>query len=223
MDLVTVTDTILGLRTPPIRITEIEEDENGFLQITAEEFPLGAATATLYPMQPVTNNPITRNDRRPIRSTRRLIFEPPRRPGRPDAAGLDRGFRWLRRRCRPELGRRYVWLSLDDTSYSQIGTIGQPARKGLIAAALPLFHRHQPRRDGHAGGQFGRKRPRAVERQCGGCCARQHALHRRFRLLISSRPRRSRRQPIFTDDALPRSLQLRQRAHCFRRAIRPAR
>ena len=31
MDLVTVTDTLLGLSNAPIRITEIEEDENGFL------------------------------------------------------------------------------------------------------------------------------------------------------------------------------------------------
>ncbi|HUZ31507.1 MAG TPA: phage tail protein, partial [Xanthobacteraceae bacterium] len=76
MDLVTVTDSLLGLSNAPVRITEIEEDENGFLQVTAEEFPLGAATATLYATQPVANNPIDRNIAAdPVNPP--IIFEPP--------------------------------------------------------------------------------------------------------------------------------------------------
>ena len=104
MDLVTVTDAILGLSNAPIRITEIEEDENGFLQVTAEEFPLGVATATLYPTQPVTNNPINRNVA--ARSGQHADYlRAAVGAGRRDAAGLDRGVRRLRRRCRSELGR----------------------------------------------------------------------------------------------------------------------
>jgi hypothetical protein len=61
MDLVTVTDTILGLSNTPIRITEIEEDENGYLEITAEEFPQGVATAVLYPTATGSGNTINRN------------------------------------------------------------------------------------------------------------------------------------------------------------------
>ena len=92
MDLVTVTDALLGLANAPIRITEIEEDENGFLSVTAEEFPLGAATATLYQTQPVTNNPLNRNaaadpvTRRSSLSRRRHLSDRPRRSGSPHRA-----------------------------------------------------------------------------------------------------------------------------------------
>ncbi len=115
MDLVTVTDSILGLSNAPIRITEIEEDENGFLSVTAEEFPLGVATATLYPTQPVTNNPINRNVAAdPVNPP--IIFEPPsalvgverrrfgsRRPAARAASPIRIG------------AAAYVWLSLDGT------------------------------------------------------------------------------------------------------------
>src|SRR5579883_3446146 len=39
MDLVNITDSALGLNNVTVRITEIEEDEDGLLSITAEEFP----------------------------------------------------------------------------------------------------------------------------------------------------------------------------------------
>src|SRR5258708_13983931 len=51
MDLVTLTDSRLGLNQYPVRILEISEDESGLLDIFAEEFPWGTATATLYPVQ----------------------------------------------------------------------------------------------------------------------------------------------------------------------------
>jgi hypothetical protein len=61
MDLVTVTDSILGLSNTAIRITEIEEDENGYLEISAEEFPQGVATATLYPTATGAGSTVNRN------------------------------------------------------------------------------------------------------------------------------------------------------------------
>lgn len=51
MDLVTVTDSTLGLNLVPVRILSIEEDDQWRLSITAEEFPWGTATPTLYPKQ----------------------------------------------------------------------------------------------------------------------------------------------------------------------------
>ena len=143
MDLVTVTDQILGLSNAPIRITEIEEDENGFLQVTAEEFPLGAATATLYPVQQVTNNPINRNIAAdPVNTP--VIFEPPAALVGPTpqvwiaASGGSGGV------ADPNWGGAYVWLSLDNTSYSQIGTINAPARQGLLSASLGGFSGTNP-------------------------------------------------------------------------------
>lgn len=138
MDLVTVTDAILGLSNAAIRITEIEEDENGFLSVAAEEFPLGIATATLYPTQGVTNNPISRaTPADPVNAP--IVFEPPSSlvGATPQvwiaASGGSGGV------ADPNWGGCNVWASLDGTSYSQIGAIGQPARMGTITAALPLF------------------------------------------------------------------------------------
>jgi len=143
MDLVTVTDSILGLSNAPIRITDIEEDENGFLQIAAEEFPLGAATATRYPVQPVTNNPINRNvAAAPVNAP--IIFEPPSALVGPTAqvwiaaSGGSGGV------ADPNWGGANVWLSLDNSSYSQIGTIGAPARQGVLPASLASFSLTNP-------------------------------------------------------------------------------
>jgi len=138
MDLVTVTDAILGLADAPVRITEIEEDEGGFLQVTAEEFPLGAATATLYPTQPVTNNPINRDVAAdPVNTP--VIFEPPSALAGPNAqiwiaaSGGSGGV------ADPNWGGANVWLSLDNTTYGQIGAIVAPARQGALTASLPAF------------------------------------------------------------------------------------
>jgi hypothetical protein len=61
MDLVTVTDTILGLFNTAIRITAIEEDDKGLLQISAEEYPQGVASAVLYPIATASGNSVDRN------------------------------------------------------------------------------------------------------------------------------------------------------------------
>lgn len=138
MDLVTVTDSILGLANAPIRITEIEEDENGFLQVTAEEFPLGAATATLYATQAVSNNPINRNlASDPANAP--IIFEPPSALVGTTAQVWIAASGGLGGVADPNWGGALVWLSLDGSSYFQIGTIVSPSRQGVLTAALPAF------------------------------------------------------------------------------------
>jgi hypothetical protein len=76
MDLVTVTDSGLGLTNVAIRITAIEEDDAGLLGVTAEEFPQGTATAVQYPVQ--TKSPNSTNQAvMPARVNPPTIFEPP--------------------------------------------------------------------------------------------------------------------------------------------------
>jgi hypothetical protein len=143
MDLVTVTDSILGLSDAPIRITDIEEDENGFLQVTAEEFPLGAATATLYATQAVSNNPINRNVA-PDPVNPPVIFEPP------SALVGSTAQVWIAASggsggvADPNWGGAFVWLSLDGSSYTQIGTVVTPSRQGVLTASLPVFSGTNP-------------------------------------------------------------------------------
>jgi hypothetical protein len=131
MDLVTVTDGPLGLNKAPVRILDIEEDENGFLEVTAEEFPAGAATATLYATQTITNNPLNRNVAAgPVNAP--IIFEPTDELGR----GLQI---WAAVSSNtPYWGGAYVWASYaEDGSYAAIGTIDGPARMGATTADLP--------------------------------------------------------------------------------------
>src|SRR3546814_8387867 len=58
MDVVTLTDARLGLAQRPVRIVELEEDDQGNLAFTAEDFIAGIGQATAYPKQQVSNTPI---------------------------------------------------------------------------------------------------------------------------------------------------------------------
>ena len=131
MDLVTVTDTVLGLDKTPIRITTIEENENGYLEITAEEFPLGYATATKYATTSVVNVPSDRNvDPGSVADV--LIFEP--------TDQLGGGLVIMAGACsaNPLWGGCNIWLSYqEDGNYSQIGTVKATARIGVTTADLP--------------------------------------------------------------------------------------
>lgn len=51
-DIVEITDDGLGLSSYPVRIIQIDEDEEGNYAITAEDFPIGVANSPLYTMQP---------------------------------------------------------------------------------------------------------------------------------------------------------------------------
>jgi Putative phage tail protein len=76
MDLVTVTDSALGLSNVAIRIVSIDEDDAGLLDVTAEEFPGGTATAVQYPVQIGGSNP-TSQSVIPARVNAPIIYEPP--------------------------------------------------------------------------------------------------------------------------------------------------
>ncbi len=75
MDLVTITDSALGLTNTTIRITSIEEDD-GLLSVTAEEFPGGIATGVEYSVEENSSNS-TNQAVVPARINAPVIFEPP--------------------------------------------------------------------------------------------------------------------------------------------------
>lgn len=76
MDIVTLTDANLGLDNTSVRITEIEEDDDGLLTITAEEFLAGVGNSVRYPVQPPGGNSVNQGVL-PSRVNPPLIFEPP--------------------------------------------------------------------------------------------------------------------------------------------------
>jgi hypothetical protein len=131
MDIVTLTDANLGLNKTPVRIVEVQEDKDGLLYFKAEEFPVGTATAALYPSQSGSGTALNYNIA-PGNANVPVIFEPP------DAlttAGLEvwigasgSGSNW---------GGCDVWVSFDNTTYQRVGTIHGSARQGVLSAVLP--------------------------------------------------------------------------------------
>ena len=129
MDLVTLTDEGLGLNKTPVRIIEIEEDEEGVLTVKAEDFPMGAATATAYPTQPSLGYSADYN-KSPGNAHAPVIFEAPLQltGGKPQI--------WLATAGGDMWGGAEVWISTDGDSYTRIGATNKKARFGSLSAPL---------------------------------------------------------------------------------------
>lgn len=129
MDLVTLTDEGLGLNKTPVRIIEIEEDEEGVLTVKAEDFPMGAATATAYPTQPSLGYSADYN-KSPGNAHAPVVFEAPLQltGGEPQI--------WLATAGGDMWGGAEVWISTDGNSYTRIGATNKKARFGSLSAPL---------------------------------------------------------------------------------------
>lgn len=137
MDIVTITDANLGLSNAAVRIVEIEEDDQGLLSVTAEELTVSISTPALYPTAAAAKS--TPNQgvyAEPVNPP--LIFEPPTQLSNGVAQlwlGASGGASGL---ADPNWGGCYVWLSYDNSTYSQIGVINQPLRQGTLTSSLAL-------------------------------------------------------------------------------------
>ena len=130
MDLVTLTDGGLGLDKTPVRITEIEEDEDGVLNVKAEDFPFGTASATEYPTQPSLGYSADYNVS-PGNAHAPVMFEAPLQltGGEPEI--------WLATAGGDMWGGAEVWVSTNGDSYTRVGAVSGKARYGSLTAALP--------------------------------------------------------------------------------------
>lgn len=132
-DLVTLTTTVDGMKLNRrlVRIEEINEDETGELEIVAREVPGQTASAAAYASHSSAGyqpNP----DVAPGSVTSPVLFIPPT-----GLLALD-GEAWLAAgSSSANWGGCQVWISADDVSYQQIGTITTAARYGTLTAALP--------------------------------------------------------------------------------------
>jgi hypothetical protein len=120
----------LGASALTVRITAVEEDEEGTLSITAEDFFGGYSTAVAYPKQPgagyVPNWSSSPGDINPP-----IIFEPP-------AALLTGALEvWIALSGGLDWGGAQVWISTDGNSYALMGTVNSPAAQGVLTADLP--------------------------------------------------------------------------------------
>lgn len=130
MDIVTLTDAGLGLDKTPVRITEIEEDEEGVLSVKAEDYPLGVHTVSEYPTQPSLGYSADYNVS-PGNAHAPVIFEAPLQltGGEPQI--------WMATAGGDMWGGAEVWVSTDGDSYTRVGAVNHKARFGSLTAALP--------------------------------------------------------------------------------------
>lgn len=128
MDIVTLTDESLGLDRFPVRITRIEEDQDGLLTVTAEELALGSRSAVEYDLQ--ASNGYQGGNEEPGNVNAPVIFEPP--------LDLTDGKNqvWVAASGGSNWGGCNVWASLDNTTYEMIGTIYGSARYGQLVTAI---------------------------------------------------------------------------------------
>ncbi|ENV34570.1 hypothetical protein L289_2604 [Acinetobacter gerneri DSM 14967 = CIP 107464 = MTCC 9824] len=128
MDIVTLTDESLGLDRFPVRITRIEEDQDGLLTVTAEELALGSRSAVEYDLQ--ASNGYQGGNEEPGNVNAPVIFEPPLEltDGKNQIwVAASGGINW---------GGCNVWASIDNTTYEMIGTIYGSARYGTLVSAI---------------------------------------------------------------------------------------
>ena len=136
MDLVTITDTRLGLVKKPVRLTSVKEsfdDTKGWtLECEAEQFIYGLNEPT--PMEIQAINPYALVGNTPPGNTNApVIFEVPDRLG---GSGYNV---WMGLAgSSPQWGGCLVWMSVDGTNYEQIGYIFGRSVMGTLAASLPF-------------------------------------------------------------------------------------
>ena len=124
MDIVTLTDPGLGLNLWPVRITSTEEDEDGIIAITAEDFPAGVVHASLYGSQAGAGY-LPNYNVAPGNVTSSLVFEPPLQLAG-DAEiwfALTGGANW---------GGANIWVSTDNVNFEQAGAAFGKSRTPII-------------------------------------------------------------------------------------------
>jgi hypothetical protein len=133
MDLVALTDPGIGLNNTVVRITEIDEADDGMLSFTAEEFPGDVATAVAYPVQSKTSSTVASNVD-PGNINPPILFEPPFQL----ANGLAV---WAAvSGANPQTwGGANVYISVDDQTYKLAGKVAGSSVMGATTADLPAI------------------------------------------------------------------------------------
>ena len=137
MDLVTVTDPIIGFATKTIRIVSVdipgEDNETEGMTFTCEEWPFGVASAALYTAQtPSGTSPNVNVD--PGACSVPLFFVAPmlfsQSGGVEVCCFASGGTNW---------GTGDVYMSATGSTYAKAGSITAPCRYGTLTAILPTW------------------------------------------------------------------------------------
>lgn len=130
-DIVSLTDPLLGLELQWVRITEIEEDEEGSLTFTAEEYLRGTGHAAEYDIDPGSPYKADYNETPPAANPP-LVMEPPLlfTGGSFELwVGVSGGGEgW---------GGANIWISQDGATYKKAGQVRGSSRMGVLTTELP--------------------------------------------------------------------------------------
>ena len=136
MDIVTITDEALGLVAAKVRITTIEEGDDGLLSVTAEELVSGIGTAMVNPSAG-SGGPQHDFNRAAVAINNPLLYQPP--------TSLTGGVAQIWAGASPspigastQWGGANVYASLDNATYMQVATITHPLNQGVLSAYLPV-------------------------------------------------------------------------------------
>lgn len=126
MDLVTLTDEGLGLDETPVRITQIDENEDGDFTVYAEDFISGATTPTLFPTSDTSGYAQNYNVEVGDINTPLMFVAP---------FALTNGNLevWMGiSNADDEAGGAEIWASTDDATYKQVGVFYGNSRTGVL-------------------------------------------------------------------------------------------
>ena len=140
MDIIEINDPLVGLVNQLVRITDIEEADDGMLTVTAEEFVVGVGTPQAYAIQ-ANSNGIPDGNVAPNSVNTPIIFELPAQVSGNQVtivAGVSP------QSADANWGGAYVWASYDGTTYSQVATITGPSTMGSTTASLASYSGSNP-------------------------------------------------------------------------------
>jgi len=130
MDVVTLTYPNMFMDHVPVLITDIEEDDDGLLTITAEDYPIGSNSHSRQPPPDTGGSSAPNYAVAPGNANPPLMFEPP-----PKLTNSDSQL-WMAVSGGADWGGAVVWASTDDKSYQRIGMVQGRARHGVLLAPL---------------------------------------------------------------------------------------
>lgn len=131
MDLVTLTDATLGLNRTLVRITDIEEDEDGQLSFTAEEMPGDIALPAIYPSQ-APNRYLPDYSSDPGMVNAPVLFEAPIALVQASDVEVWVGLS----SSNANWGGCNIYVSTDGETYTYLDQIKARARQGVLTAIL---------------------------------------------------------------------------------------
>jgi Putative phage tail protein len=137
MALVTVTDPGQGLDEQPVRIIEIQENEDFSITVTCEEY-LGTVSAPAYGIQPSQGSGINYNvDPGSVNAP--IIFEPTDELNNTNSLGSLQIWCPISGQDTAVWGGCFVWVSYDAENYSRLpNPIVGASRMGVTTADLPV-------------------------------------------------------------------------------------